>query len=262
MSPFFLKEIKLLRKLHHPNIISYIGTCHKMVDGHNQLGIAMESIEGGSLHSLLLKQCISYHKNLYTIMDAFNWVFDIAKGMQYLHASRPMVVHRDLKLQNIMLNPRPDRTKAVIIDFGVHALISKTSTETDVYHLTGNTGSYIYMAPEVFLRKPYNEKADVYSYGIIVWELFARFVIQVKVAPSGTPQEVINYAKEAAFGTRQAIPKSWPKQLQNLVELCWNQDPKLRPNFDIICEQLIEMQPEILEYYQRETYQRGCCTIM
>jgi len=70
-------------------------------------------------------------------MDAFNWVFDIAKGMQYLHASRPMVVHRDLKLQNIMLDQKANRTKAVIIDFGLHTLLSNHCMERDVYQLTG-----------------------------------------------------------------------------------------------------------------------------
>ena len=58
-----------------------------------------------------------------------------------------------------------------LIDFGLSTCVKKRMSLNDVYQLTGNTGSLRYMAPEVALKLPYNEKVDVYSFGIILWQM-------------------------------------------------------------------------------------------
>eukprot|EP01023_Acetabularia_acetabulum_P036525 TRINITY_DN3452_c0_g1_i10.p1 TRINITY_DN3452_c0_g1~~TRINITY_DN3452_c0_g1_i10.p1 ORF type:complete len:353 (-),score=39.57 TRINITY_DN3452_c0_g1_i10:294-1352(-) len=260
----FVKEVDLLKKLRHPNIIGYVGTGHKEFEQHQQLFLAADCIEGGSLQSLLLKQQASgYGAKIYSTMQAYNWICDIAKGLQYLHKSLPMIIHRDLKLENILLDRTKKQSKAVIVDFGLHTLIrQQMDHKKNVYALTGKTGSYVYMAPEVFLKKDYNEKVDVYSFAIIAYEMFSKSMVSVRVSPNGEPQEVINYASRAAFGQRPPIPTNFPKKLHHLVEACWQQEPAQRPVFDKICKQLVDMQPDITAWHMEQVSKAGCCTIM
>lgn len=88
---------------------------------------------------------------------------EIAQAMQYLHEQKPKVIHRDLKPSNIFLD---DALHVRVADFG-HARF----LDDDEMALTGETGTYVYMAPEVIRCEPYDEKCDVYSFGIILNEL-------------------------------------------------------------------------------------------
>ena len=86
---------------------------------------------------------------------------EVARGMDYLHKRR--VVHRDIKAANLLLD---DAGCVKIADFGVARLLDAGGGV-----MTAETGTYRWMAPEIITHAPYDEKADVYSYGILLWEL-------------------------------------------------------------------------------------------
>ncbi|KAF3659915.1 putative transmembrane emp24 domain-containing protein p24delta7-like [Capsicum annuum] len=100
---------------------------------------------------------------------AVNFALDIARGMAYLHNEPNVVIHRDLKPRNVLLvNSSADHLK--VGDFGLSKLI-RVQNSHDVYKMTGETGSYQYMAPEVFKHRKYDKKVDVFTFAMILYEM-------------------------------------------------------------------------------------------
>lgn len=98
------------------------------------------------------------------------------------------------------------------------------------------------MAPEVITSKQYNEAADIYSFGIVLWELVSRDVPYADVqggAPMAVVSQLIN--KVVRRGERPIIPPTCPPALATLIRSCWHQDPKQRPPFKLILETLTAM---------------------
>ncbi|GAX81843.1 hypothetical protein CEUSTIGMA_g9271.t1 [Chlamydomonas eustigma] len=125
-------EIALLRRLFHENIIEYIGYGSKDVSSEETadktMFLVQEYIDGGTLKSLVSRQMKDTRGKLkYSTQDAVRWMLYIACGLQYLHSRHPMVIHRDLKLENILLKGKdPATLRPKIADFGMSALVSRT----------------------------------------------------------------------------------------------------------------------------------------
>lgn len=118
--------------------------------------IITEYMSQGTLRMYLNKKD-PYSLSAETILKL---ALDISRGMEYLHAQG--VIHRDLKSQNLLLN---DEMRVKVADFGTSCL------ETKCQATKGNKGTYRWMAPEMTKEKPYTRKVDVYSFGIVLWEL-------------------------------------------------------------------------------------------
>ncbi|KAE8715905.1 putative ROTUNDIFOLIA like 6 [Hibiscus syriacus] len=151
--------------------------------------------------------------------------------MNYLHQNN--IIHRDLKTANLLM----DENQVVkVTDFGV----ARVQAHSGV--MTAETGTYRWMAPEVIEHKPYDHKADVFSFGRAHWELLTEVV--------DTFSRILSTPLQAAVGVvqknlRPTIPKNTHPRLGELLERCWQQDPTQRPNFSKIIEILQQIDREI-----------------
>ncbi|CAJ1939790.1 unnamed protein product [Sphenostylis stenocarpa] len=220
VSQDFRHEVNLLVKLRHPNIVQFLGA----VTDRKPLMLITEYLRGGDLHQYLKE------KGALSPATAINFSMDIVRGMAYLHNEPNVIIHRDLKPRNVLLvNSSADHLK--VGDFGLSKLITVQSSH-DVYKMTGETGSYRYMAPEVFKHRRYDKKVDVYSFAMILYEM-------LEGEPPFANLEPYDGAKRAAEGLRpQFRSKGYINELQDLTEQCWAHDVNQRPSFIEILKRL------------------------
>lgn len=119
-----------------------------------------------------------------------------------------------------------------LFDFGLATCVKARESDSESYEMSGMTGSLRYMAPETALRKPYTEKVDVYSYGILIWQM-----ARDKVPFKGLNKD--EFLKNVSIGgERPKLDSSWPSGFSSLLTKCWHQDPSQRPSFCHIVEEL------------------------
>lgn len=131
----------------------------------------------------------------------------------------------DLKPDNIGFSA-DGRLK--LFDFGLVTCVPSRSHESQAYQLTGYTGSLRYMAPEVALSECYNEKVDVYSFAIVVWQMAANKVPFEGFGKVAFMQEVV------VDHLRPPMSRSWPPEFSQLLDSCWRRTPEERPSFESI----------------------------
>lgn len=223
------QELTMLSKLNHPNIIKLYGA------GYNPEGcrfVILEYCERGSFMGLIgknkCKKCHIYFRNDFSfkVKDALKHARGIAEGLNYLHEAaieNCMVIHRDLKPDNVGLT-KDDQVK--LLDFGLAKIVEDASpTSDELYKMTGRTGTIMYMAPEVGLDKPYNHKVDVFSFGVMLWQLLQ------------AEQPHCCIRNENLFGdlmisnVRPEVSKKWPKEIVELMNKCWSPNIDERPSF-------------------------------
>ncbi|KAL0385893.1 UNVERIFIED_CONTAM: Integrin-linked protein kinase [Sesamum radiatum] len=216
----FRHEVHLLVKLRHPNIVHFLGA----VTEKKPLMLITEYLRGGDLHQYLKE------KGALNPSTAINFALDIARGMAYLHHEPNVIIHRDLKPRNVLLvNSSAYHIK--VGDFGLSKLIREQHSY-DVYKLTGEAGSYRYMAPEVFKHKKYDKKVDVFSFAMILYEM-------LEGEPPLSHYEPEEAARYVAEGHRPIFrAKGFTPELKELVEYCWAADIKTRPSFLEILKRL------------------------
>jgi serine/threonine protein kinase len=161
----------------------------------------MEYCERGALFSILADKSIELPWVLRRSI-----MLGLAQGIHYLHTRHPVIIHRDLKSLNVLLTE--DWTTKVT-DFG----LSRYSPQSVSEQMTGQIGTYHWMAPEVINSNHYTEKADVYSYGIILWEILTRHTPYEGMQPVQVVAAVINRNQ------RPVIPPGTNPGLQALIEV-------------------------------------------
>ncbi|CAI9086912.1 OLC1v1020840C1 [Oldenlandia corymbosa var. corymbosa] len=206
----FRSEVALLSRLYHPNIVQFIAACKKPP----VYCIIMEYMSQGTLRMYLNKK-EPYSLSIETILRL---ALDISRGMEYLHSQG--VIHRDLKSSNLLLN---DEMRVKVADFGTSCL------ETQSRETKGNMGTYRWMAPEMIKEKAYSRKVDVYSFGIVLWELTTALLPFQGMTPVQAAFAV------AEKNERPPMAASCQPALAHLIKRCWSANPNKRPDFkDIV----------------------------
>ncbi|KAJ6996967.1 hypothetical protein NC653_013526 [Populus alba x Populus x berolinensis] len=241
----FSQEVYIMRKVRHKNVVQLIGACTQSPN----LCIVTEFMAKGSLYNFLHKQ-----KGVFKLPSLIKVAIDVSKGMNYLHQNN--IIHRDLKTANLLM----DENEVVkVADFGV----ARVQTQSGV--MTAETGTYRWMAPEgmewfllsyrngaapftftyvvfnymkVIEHKPYDYKADVFSFGIVMWELLTGELPYSYLTPLQAAVGVVQK------GLRPTIPKHTYPKLAELLERCWQRDPTQRPNFSQIIDILQQIATE------------------
>ena len=154
----FRNEVRMMMQLRHPNICLFMGAVIK----HPRLCIISEFCHRGSLYRIL-------HKSEKPLpwLRRVQMALDGAKGCHFLHTHEPCIVHRDLKSPNLLVDKH---WTLKVGDFG----LARTKSHFYVSMGAGGVGTPEWTAPEVLKDEPFNEKADVYSFGVILWELCTR----------------------------------------------------------------------------------------
>ncbi|KAM0899444.1 hypothetical protein ACQ4PT_021307 [Festuca glaucescens] len=213
----FMREVAIMKSLRHPNIVLFMGA----VTEPPNLSIVTEYLSRGSLYKLL------HRTGAREVLDErrrLNMAFDVAKGMNYLHRRSPPIVHRDLKSPNLLVDKK---YTVKVCDFGLSRL--KANTYLSSKSLAGTPE---WMAPEVLRDEPSNEKSDVYSFAVILWELMTLQQPWCNLNPA----QVV--AAVGFKGRRLEIPKDLNPQVAALIESCWANEPWKRPSFANIMETL------------------------
>lgn len=215
----FAQEVYIMRKVRHKNVVQFIGACTKPPS----LCIVTEFMSGGSVYDYLHK-----HRGTFKLPSLLKVAIDVSKGMNYLHQNN--IIHRDLKAANLLM----DENEVVkVADFGV----ARVKAQSGV--MTAETGTYRWMAPEVIEHKPYDHKADVFSFGIVLWELLTGKLPYEYLTPLQAAVGVVQKC------LRPTIPKNTHPKLAELLERCWQQDPVLRPDFSEIISILQQIAKEV-----------------
>ncbi|WCJ42060.1 protein tyrosine kinase family protein [Euphorbia peplus] len=218
----FRSEVRIMKRLRHPNVVLFMGA----VTRSPNLSIVTEFLPRGSLYRLIHRP-----NNQLDERRRLRMALDTARGMNYLHNCTPVIVHRDLKSPNLLV----DKNWVVkVCDFGLSRMKHSTFLSS-----RSTAGTAEWMAPEVLRNEPSNEKCDVYSYGVILWELCTM------QQPWGgmNPMQVVG-----AVGFQQRrleIPDGMDPAVADIITQCWQTDPKLRPTFAEIMAALKPLQKPI-----------------
>ncbi|THU48997.1 hypothetical protein C4D60_Mb06t04920 [Musa balbisiana] len=232
MEQQFGQEVMMLANLKHPNIVRFIGACRKPM----VWCIVTEYAKGGSVRQFLMKR----HNRSVPLKLAVKQALDIARGMEYVHGLG--FIHRDLKSDNLLISA----DKSIkIADFGVARIEVKTEG------MTPETGTYRWMAPEMIQHRPYNQKVDVYSFGIVLWELITGMLPFQNMTAVQAAFAVVNR------GVRPIIPQDCLPALGEIMTRCWDANPDVRPSFTEIISLLEGAQEDIVHTVRKARFR--CC---
>ncbi|KAB2057877.1 hypothetical protein ERO13_A11G186200v2 [Gossypium hirsutum] len=214
----FQREVFLLSRMDHENVVKFVGCSLEPT-----MMIVTELMKGDTLQRYLWNM----RPKRLELDFALRLALGISRAMEYLHANG--IIHRDLKPSNLLLSE--DRTCIKLADFGL-------AREEVLGGMTCEAGTYRWMAPEIYSRDPlpigakkhYDHKVDVYSFSIVLWEILTN-----KAPFKGRDHVTAAYA--AAKNERPSV-EGLPTEIVSLLQSCWAEDPKIRPEFKEITASL------------------------
>uniref|UniRef100_A0A1I8AH43 Tyrosine-protein kinase n=1 Tax=Steinernema glaseri TaxID=37863 RepID=A0A1I8AH43_9BILA len=217
MSPeAFLGEAQIMKQCDHPNLVKLYAVCTK----EEPFYIITEFMVNGALLQYLRNE-----KNQFTLQCLVDMCAQIANGMMYLEERK--LVHRDLAARNVLVGEKISGVPVVkVADFG----LARKLMEEDIYEArTGAKFPIKWTAPEAATCGNFTVKSDVWSYGILLYEIFTKGTVPY---PGMHNREVI---EQVDIGYRMPMPRHCPEAIYNDVMLkCWDKVPEKRPTFEYL----------------------------
>ncbi|CAL8463015.1 g2549 [Coccomyxa elongata] len=241
----FLREVACLAAIRHPNVMQFFGAC---LQPPEQCWLLCEYLPGGTLSQWLHgdRKQGGRGARRRSLEEKLAMALGVAQGMQALEAAEPPILHRDLKPSNIFLDATG---RPCVADMG----LARRLTPASATCLTGETGTYVYMAPEMIRHELYTSKADVYSWGVLLAELISQrppyeglYMTPVQVALAVGDNEL-----------RPTLPSDTPEPLLNIALACYDPEPENRPSFALIVHHMRKILAEITAAQQLQAQQEG-----
>ncbi|KAK9834224.1 hypothetical protein WJX84_003009, partial [Apatococcus fuscideae] len=223
------REAGLMATLRHPNVVMFLGVCTEppcVVTEFCARGSMLDALQRAHKSEAMAME-LDWQKRLSMALDA-------AKGMHYLHSSQPPIVHRDLKSANLLVDKH---WRVKVADFN----LSRFMNSSDVVSSVAATNPR-WLAPEVLSGDDYGTAADVYSFGIIMWELLMWQIPWDDAGPWQVVLSVVDQSKRPEIPPlANAMPGGCPRAWEGyraLMERCWHQKPAKRPGFEAVIASL------------------------
>ncbi len=213
--------------LRHPNIVTFIG----FSTNKSNFYLITEYMEKKSLKSIL-----DLKNEDFTLKEKVLICLDISIGLYYLHSRNPKVLHRDLKSANCLVD-KYNRVK--LCDFGLSKIYENSN------HQTNSISTYFWMAPEYLQYGKFNEKSDIYSLGILFWEIFMKDSLPYK----DIEENCFLIGESNAWEKRPLFKEPFDNNIKNLIEKCWHKNPEERPEIKKIIEKLNKYQTKNLDKF-------------
>ncbi|PRP77100.1 putative leucine-rich repeat receptor-like protein kinase [Planoprotostelium fungivorum] len=212
----FVREVAILQGLRaHPNVVLFDDSSMGLTFPPDPLALITEFCEGGTfLRMSQVPWALRYR-----------FIQGIALGMLHLHLEK--IVHRDLAVRNILLSKY---LEPKVSDFGL-SREQQTADEDGPSLTTSNIGPIKWMSPESLKSQQYSTKSDVFSFGVVVWE-----ILTVREPWEDIPH--LEVALNVADGKRLPVPDPCEEGMHALMHRCWQDNPRDRPSFKDICHYL------------------------
>lgn len=237
----FFNEINLISRIHHKNLVKLLGCS---IEGPESL-LVYEFVSNGSLDQYLFEKT---RTSILSWKQRFNIIVGTAEAIAFLHGGTEMrIIHRDIKTSNVLLD---EKFSAKVADFGLARLFGEDKTHLS----TGIAGTLGYMAPEYIVRGQLTEKADVFSFGVLVLEIVCGKKNIATIEDNGSlPQNVWRLFKmeKLAEAVDPSLNKEFPEKeacrVLQVALLCTQASAALRPSMEQVIQMLNEKGHEIPE---------------
>jgi len=233
-------EFGIMSKMDHPNVLKLYGIIAKP-----RICMVIEYCSKGSMYDL-----ISDNNFMLDWQLLFPWFSQALQGISYLHNLKPPIVHRDIKTKNLLV---ANDSTVKVADFGSSRFLEAEENANGT--LNKMRGTYCYTAPEIYFGETYNFPADLYSLGIVLWELVYKTLTLRGTIPYSEYsfikfdfQIIIQVAKR---DIRPTIPPNCPAGLDRLIKALWNREPEQRPDIQKLIVWWVELEKDYTKHSRK-----------